>query len=288
MRGMGGKSGWMLAAAMAASLAATAPATAWADNKGEAPAIAAAPADFDAQDKQEEADARIVMAALQTLQSQRAPGLKRKIPQIQAVLARAPAVYPLIERRGNTVISRSDNPASGLMGALMGINPDGAPGGTGGTTVVVQRFDTYIWAAFILGWYYNETRQPEEALEPLAKGLALQPGNARLTAEQNAAFIVLRRFPDALAANDIALAQPQFDDSEHAQLLRNRGYVLIELGRVDEAEAAYQESLKLEPGNRIALSELEYIRQQRAGVQPQGGVQLYTGDQPTPPADDKK
>ncbi|MDQ0465787.1 tetratricopeptide (TPR) repeat protein [Caulobacter ginsengisoli] len=284
---MSGKSRWVsIALTVAAGLVLASPGAALARAKGDPAAIAGA-ADFAALDAQEAADAKIVQSALKTLIEERGPGLKRKLPQIRAVLARAPAVYPLVEKReGGLIIVRSDNLALGLVSALTG-------GGGEGQTTVEQRFNTYIYAAYILGWYANETRHAEDALEPLAKGLALQPGNAMLTGEQNAALIVLRRFPEALAANDLALAQPFIDDVFHAQLLRNRGYVLIELGRMDEAETAYNESLKLAPGNRTALSELEFIRQRRAGMPPVPGAGpvMYTGDKPTPgqtppPADD--
>lgn len=269
-----GKTPWALIALIAAGLALASPHAALARAKGDPKgAEAAADRDYAAQDAQEAADTQIVLAAMKTLYDERAPGLEAKLPQIRAVLARAPAVYPMIEKRpGGLVIVRSDNLALGFLSLAEGSN------------TVQQRFNTYIYAAYILGWYANETRHPEDALEPLAKGLALQPGNALLTVEQNASFVLLRRFPEALAANDLALAQPMIADSDRAQLLRNRGYVLIELGRIDEAEAAYNQSLKLDPGNRIALNELDYIRRQRAGVpQPPGGVQMYTGDQPSPP-----
>jgi len=36
------------------------------------------------------------------------------------------------------------------------------------------------------------------------------------------------------------------------------------LGRLDEAEDSYNKSLEIEPGNRIALGELEYIKKLRA------------------------
>jgi Flp pilus assembly protein TadD len=46
---------------------------------------------------------------------------------------------------------------------------------------------------------------------------------------------------------------------------RGRGFVLTELGRLDEAEAAYRESLKIEPDSERAKNELQYIARLKAG-----------------------
>ncbi len=50
---------------------------------------------------------------------------------------------------------------------------------------------------------------------------------------------------------------------QESRAWRGVGYSLIELRRWDEAEAVFQESLKLEPNNRSALDELAYIRRHR-------------------------
>lgn len=76
--------------------------------------------------------------------------------------------------------------------------------------------------------YYSAYRQPYRALDVYRKGLDLA-----------------RRFPSSNALEPIAL--------------RGIGFSLIEIGRLDEAEGALRESLDLDPGNPMALSELEYI-----------------------------
>lgn len=48
--------------------------------------------------------------------------------------------------------------------------------------------------------------------------------------------------------------------SFHAIALRGMGFSLIDLKRLDEAEGVFRESLKLEPMNKVALSELAYIQ----------------------------
>lgn len=48
-----------------------------------------------------------------------------------------------------------------------------------------------------------------------------------------------------------------------AMALRGMGFSLIELQRLDEAEKLFRESLDIEPGNKVAINELAYIRDQR-------------------------
>jgi tetratricopeptide (TPR) repeat protein len=48
-----------------------------------------------------------------------------------------------------------------------------------------------------------------------------------------------------------------------AASLRGIGFALIDLKRLDEAEQAFQKSLKIEPGNKVALNELGYIQDLR-------------------------
>lgn len=49
------------------------------------------------------------------------------------------------------------------------------------------------------------------------------------------------------------------------------GLVLIEMGRLDGAEKAFHSSLEIEPGNALALNELSYIEELRAGGEPSQG-----------------
>ena len=45
--------------------------------------------------------------------------------------------------------------------------------------------------------------------------------------------------------------------------LRGMGYTLIDTGNLDKAEKVLKESLVIDPGNKVAESELEYIRKLR-------------------------
>lgn len=270
MRRLGTKSGGMVAAlVIAASLAAATPAVAIAGDKGEAPA--AGPVDYAAQDKQEAKDAKIVQDVMTAFQRGGFAALGSQRSALIAVLDRAPATYPLEEVRGDKVILRYDS------GAEIAAITSGLRGGPSNN--IVLSYNTYGMAALMLGSYANEMRDPESAAYYLDRGLALQPGNPFLVGERHVAYILQGRSADSLAMVDAALAAPLFlTDTDRAHLLRNRGYDLIELGRLDEAEQAYLQSLELEPGHQGALKELNFIKLARQGRPPYGQVEVITSD----------
>lgn len=142
----------------------------------------------------------------------------------------------------------------------------------GKTPIAVD--DPYPLIAHVLGLYLNETDHPDEALVVLAKGFEILrehhvPEMAATTPplmmEMAATFNAAKQSATALKAYDYVLTLPSNGFDLRAKAQRGRGYALIELNRLDEAEAAYNESLKLEPGNGLALRELRYIADARAG-----------------------
>jgi Flp pilus assembly protein TadD len=80
------------------------------------------------------------------------------------------------------------------------------------------------------------------------------------------AFNQLRRFREALDSHmrAEALAGKYPSQRPHLSLaLRGKGFALIELQRLDEAEVAFKSSLEIEPNNKLALNELGYIKRLR-------------------------
>ena len=53
-----------------------------------------------------------------------------------------------------------------------------------------------------------------------------------------------------------------------AQAMRGAAVVLIDLKKLKEAEMWLQESLKIEPENKVAINEMKYIKQLRSGKAP--------------------
>jgi tetratricopeptide (TPR) repeat protein len=150
---------------------------------------------------------------------------------------------------------------------------------------VVAVINPYPRIGLYLGVYYNEVGKPEEALRVIDAGLKLTPNDmglgatlASLYGEKAAAFANEKRWTEDVVTCDTGLALPAATVPDRALLYRNRGFALVELGRLDDGTTSYQESLKLEPGNPIATRELAYIARLRAG-----GVRAPT-EQILPPA----
>ena len=53
---------------------------------------------------------------------------------------------------------------------------------------------------------------------------------------------------------------PDREKLDTARAIRGQGYVLAELGRLDEAEAKYKKCLAMDANDAKAQHELEYIR----------------------------
>ncbi|MEO8000460.1 MAG: hypothetical protein ABI644_01185 [Arenimonas sp.] len=77
----------------------------------------------------------------------------------------------------------------------------------------------------------------------------------------------LKDFQAALAAYQKAIElEDKHESSAYVKpmSLRGMGFILTEMGELDAAQKAYENSLVLEPNNELAKNELEYIRQQKA------------------------
>jgi tetratricopeptide (TPR) repeat protein len=132
----------------------------------------------------------------------------------------------------------------------------------------------YPAIGFYLGTFYNETGRPADAIRVLDAGLALDSAvkgdtlgsfQSNLISERAAALGALKRWPEVLAGYDDGLKLPGIKGASRARMERGRGAALTELGRLDEAEKAYRDSLEDGPGNARALGELQYIARLRAG-----------------------
>lgn len=127
------------------------------------------------------------------------------------------------------------------------------------------------WAYAHYGKAYAllELGRLEEAEQALGKALELAPHNPQFLSERGYLLQQRKDWAAMLESNRVAaemtaLASPDDSrDQERARALRGQGFALIELDRLDAAEAAFRESLKLDPGSQMALDELTYIDQLR-------------------------
>jgi tetratricopeptide (TPR) repeat protein len=144
---------------------------------------------------------------------------------------------------------------------------------TDGVTMVTAVLNPYALIGFELGSYYNEIGKSEDAIRVLDETLSLSPSPdgavgahvGELMNEKGVALGSLKRNSEALDIFEQALASHVLTAHDRALLDRGRGYTLTELNRLDEAEAAFRDSLQYEPGNKRAETELGYIAHLRAG-----------------------
>jgi tetratricopeptide (TPR) repeat protein len=254
-----------------------------------APSPSAAPAEQPAAPHPWEQAQKVLDAATAALRNGGITGLLPHIGDLEAALEGADAAYAATDTGSGSITVLTNGPADTLFqltaAAAASEKAGSATAGRGAVAVP----NPYPVISFYLGTYYNEISRHDEAVRALDKGLALIAAHGSefdiflpsLTSERAVALARLQRFPEALAGYEAGLQLSGVSDLDKARMHRGRGYVLTELGRLDEAEEAYNESLKLEPGNRIALNELEYIKQLRAGGEKAPGGLIAPNNKPT-------
>ncbi|QDE39486.1 hypothetical protein FIV34_09865 [Luteibacter pinisoli] len=122
------------------------------------------------------------------------------------------------------------------------------------------------------GYGYSEMNRFPEAEVELKKALALSPRDAQYASELAYVYQMEGRFAESLALYETVPGfldlMDGWGDSEktefHCKSLRGQGYDLVELKRLDEAEAAYKACLALMPNEPKSLGELNYIKELRA------------------------
>ena len=244
-----------LALASTAHLAAAQPAA--------APAPAAPPQRMEPHDPNEQADLATVAAAAKALVTSGAGALTAFAPDLKRVLSHMPSPYSKSETHGNVIEYHADDVGDFLIFS--------AAAQKAGASEVVWTPQPYSEAGFLLGFYYDDMGDPDDAIAALNAGLIAEPHNAAILGERGAALNGAKRFEEGLASYVAALQVAGIDDRAKARLLRGEGFALTELRRLDEAEQAYQSSLSLEPGNALAQNELKYIAGLKAGAKPTPG-----------------
>jgi len=117
-----------------------------------------------------------------------------------------------------------------------------------------------------------ERRDLQQALSMLRKVETLAPVSAGTSVEIGYVLNQLARPTEALQTYRHAYELSKQYSSQRPYLamsLRGIGFSLIELKQLDDAEKAFQESLQIEPDNKLAQNELTYIQQLRSAKQAQ-------------------
>ena len=133
-------------------------------------------------------------------------------------------------------------------------------------------YDAHVCAAiFAKGFALIDLGRRAEAEPFLRRATELAPTDAHYLNEYAEWWKIERQWQKSydLFARAAALAgeQPAEDRAPiHARSMRGMGFNLIELGRLDDAERLFLDSLKVEPDSPAALNELKYIAEQRAKI----------------------
>jgi len=89
----------------------------------------------------------------------------------------------------------------------------------------------------------------DQAIKDLSEAVAKEPTNPALVAQLVSAYMRAQRFADALALADKLATLP----NQRATSLLFRGDILVRQNNLAGAETAFNEAIKIEPGNRNAL-----------------------------------
>lgn len=214
-------------------------------------------------------DVATYLAAQPDLRAGSIKALAPHVAEFEAALAHGRQFFPDGATLDHHKYVMADGPTENLLVTLAAAakTPDGA------ATMVTVVPNIYPLISLELGSYYNQTGRPQDAVRVLDEGLALTPSPegavgahaGAMMSEKGAALGALKHYPEALDVFDQALASHVLTARDRARLDRGKGFVFTEMNRLDEAEAAFRDSLQQEPGNPRALSELGYIARLRAG-----------------------
>lgn len=128
---------------------------------------------------------------------------------------------------------------------------------------------TWCNALFIKAYILIDRNKLADAGLYLKKATEMSPLNAHYLNEYAEWYKINRNWQAAYDGFSQARGLREFSPPTHAdqieaRALRGMGFCLIELGKLDEAEKMFTDSLKLAPGNPSALNEIGYIQELRA------------------------
>lgn len=123
-----------------------------------------------------------------------------------------------------------------------------------------------LWAK---GYILVDKKEYAAALPFLERAVAMAPSHAHYLAELGYAYQALKDWQKsydtyARVIPSAELSAPEFRNQDLGRGWRGMGFALIEMGKLDEAEALFRKCLELDPNDAKAKNELQYIAEQRA------------------------
>jgi tetratricopeptide (TPR) repeat protein len=124
---------------------------------------------------------------------------------------------------------------------------------------------TWADAFYIKGYALQELRRMAEAKVALKRAVEFSPQNSQYLSELASLYVLEKNWDEAMkafrAAEDNAPISPDNVRSEElGRARRGIGYILVELGKLNEAEKKYEECIADNPKDSRAAAELEYVR----------------------------
>jgi tetratricopeptide (TPR) repeat protein len=126
------------------------------------------------------------------------------------------------------------------------------------------------YAYYLKAYCLLDLGRASEAKAQLLRAVALAPQNAQFLGELGHVYQLEKNWPVALETFERAekaakeFSPEQARNGELARAWRGMGYVLVELSRLDEAEAMYRKCLQLNAQDAMAQRELAYVLSQKA------------------------
>ncbi len=136
-------------------------------------------------------------------------------------------------------------------------------------TNAIALSSTWADAYFMKGYAQLELGRISEAKSSLQSALLLSPQNSQYLSEMGHVHQLEKDWTKAkelfiAAEENIKLGPDKFQSQELGRARRGLGYVMVEQGKLDEAEKKYLECLKSDPQDTVAKRELEYVRSLKA------------------------
>jgi tetratricopeptide (TPR) repeat protein len=125
------------------------------------------------------------------------------------------------------------------------------------------------YSIFLKGFALIDLNRSDEAKAYLERAVAMAPSNSHFLGELGEWYKNRHDLDQAWtyftrASDASEMSPPERKTFDKTRALRGQGWILVERGKLDEAEQLYRRCLELNPDDSHAKSELEYIAQQRA------------------------
>jgi Flp pilus assembly protein TadD len=124
---------------------------------------------------------------------------------------------------------------------------------------------TWAHAYFVKGYALQDLGRIADAKTALLAAVDLSPWSCLYLCELGSIYKLEKDWKRAretfeTAEGQAGLSPDSTKAAELAQARRGLGYVLVELGKLDDAERKYQQCLADDPNDKKAAAELEYVR----------------------------